>query len=89
MENLRDNNYGYELPEAIIEHIEEYEESEYEERLQALDMILDLCDHTDLDMLSDFDAVEDILEDYCNFQDDRGALLAFILEHKQRACGVL
>ena len=52
-------------------------------------MILDLCDHTGLNMLSDFDALEDILEDYFNFQDDRGALLAFILEHKQRVCGVL
>jgi len=51
-------------------------------------MILDLCDHTDLDMLSDFDVVEDILEDYFTFQDDRGALLAFILEHKQRVSGV-
>ncbi len=82
MENLRDNNYGYKLPEAIIEHIKEYEEGEDQERLQALDMILDLCDYIDLNMLSDFSAAEDILEDYFNFLDDRGALLAFILEHK-------
>ena len=39
MEDLRDNNYGFELPEAVIEHIEECEEDNDEERLETLDMI--------------------------------------------------
>ena len=72
MEDLRDNNYGFELPEAVWEHIEECEEDE--ERLETLDMILDLCNHTDLKMLSDYSAIEDILNDYINLQNDTGAL---------------
>ena len=89
MEDLRDNNYGFELPEAVLEHIEECEEDEDEERLETLDMILDLCDHTDLKMLSDYSAIENMLNEYINLQNDTGALLEFILERKQKECGVL
>ena len=89
MEDLRDNNYGYKLPEAVLEHIEECEEDEDEERLEILDMILDLCDYTDLKMLNDYSAIEDMLNDYINLQNDTGALLEFILERKQKECAVL
>jgi len=41
MENFRDNNYGYTLPSAVIELIEEFEEGEDEEKMECLDKIFD------------------------------------------------
>lgn len=51
MENFRDNNYGYPLPSAVIELIEEDED---EEKMECLGKILDQCDHTDLRILRDY-----------------------------------
>ena len=75
MENLRDNNYGYELPDAVIEHIEECEESSDEKRLEILDKILDICDYTDLYMLDDYDAIEYIIDEYVPYLNNLESLV--------------
>jgi len=84
MENLRENNYGYELPPAIIELIEEFEDGEDEESLEILDQILDLCDHTDLNMLSQFDIIDNLMSTYDELRSDENALLEMLVTQAQR-----
>ena len=84
MENLRDNNYGYELPGTIFELIEEYEEDQDEEKIEALDKILDMCDHTDLEMLSNFNSIDELLNTYERLRDDSDALLEYLLNEAQK-----
>jgi len=79
MEDLRDNNYGYELPDTILELIEEFEEDQDEEKLEALDKLLDMCDHTDLKMLSEQDTVDELLDTHERLRDDSNALLEHLL----------
>jgi len=83
VEDLRDNNYGYELPSSIITIIEECEEDEDEERGSILNKILDLCDHTDLEMLSDYDTVDLLISNYENFSSDEDALLKALVRQAQ------
>lgn len=84
MENLRDNNYGYELPFSILEIIEECEEDENEEKLEILDKILDLCDHTDLELLSQEDTIDNLIIKYEDFRDNEDALLSMLVKKAQR-----
>ena len=82
MDNLRDNNYGFELTDAVLEHIQEYEEDQDTESLEILDKILDLCDHTDLKMLEDYDSIYDIIDKYINYLNDSDLLLEDIVRNK-------
>jgi len=84
MENLRDNNYGYELPFAILEIIEECEEDEDEEKLEILDKILDLCDHTDLEILSQENTIDNLISKYEELRDDEDVLLSMLVKKAQR-----
>ena len=84
MENLRENNYGYELPPAILGLIEDFEEGEEEENLEILNQILDLCDHTDLNMLSQFDIIDNLMSTYDELRSDENALLEMLVTQAQK-----
>jgi hypothetical protein len=81
MENFRDNNYGYPLPAAVIELIEEFEEDEDEEKMECLGKILDQCDHTDLNILRDYEKLSQIIEDYFEMLYEPDILLSKLVDY--------
>ena len=80
MDNLRDNNYGYTLPAAVIRLIEEFEEEEDKERLECLDKILDSCDSTDVKLLRNYENLSGIIEGYFRMLDNPEELLNKLIE---------
>lgn len=80
MDNLRDNNYGYTLPAAVVRLIEEFEEEEDEERLECLDKILDSCDSTDVKLLRNYENLSGIIEGYFRMLDNPEELLNKLIE---------
>lgn len=78
MENFRDNNYGYPLPAAVIELIEEFED---EEKMECLGKILDQCDHTDLNILRDYEKLSQIVEDYFEMLYEPDILLTKLVDY--------
>lgn len=80
MNNLRENNYGYTLPAAVVRLIEEFEEDEDEERLECLDKILDSCDSSDVKLLRNYENLSDIIEGYFRMLNDPQQLLNKLIE---------
>lgn len=81
MENFRDNNYGYPLPSAVIELIEEFEEDEDEEKMECLGKILDQCVNTDLRILRDYEKLSQIIEDYFEMLYEPDILLTKLVDY--------
>ena len=87
MEDLRDNNYGYTLPAAVLQLIQEFEEDEDEEQLECLDKILDECDHTDLKLLSDYEKLSQIIDDYFErLNESEDVLLTRLVDRARYGC---
>jgi hypothetical protein len=80
MENFRENNYGYPLPAAVIELIEEFEEDNDEEKMECLGKILEQCDHTDLKILRDYEKLSQIIENYFEILNEPYILLTKLVD---------